>query len=132
MDVLVSQKPITKDPLTGKEYPAWLSTAVDELVYKIRHKSVWEVVDFCLAIWKQKYPTEYKAYLKEMKEYKKERANKYASSKSNTYREVVMLPREVNFLLDKFASDKIADYGPKKFWRNFARRYPALSPADVI
>jgi len=135
MDIITSttaNEPITVDPLSGREYPAWLLTAVDELVYKIRHKTIWEVVDFCLQIWKQKYPAEYNEYLKEMKEYKKNRLNKHAATKSKVYREVIMLPREVNYLLDKFASDKIADYGPKKFWRAFAKRYPALSPASSI
>jgi hypothetical protein len=132
MDIITSPAPVAIDPITGKEYPAWLSVAVDELVYKIRKRSLWDVVDFCLLIWKTKYPKEHNEYLKEMREYKANRKNKYASTKTNVYREVVILPREVNYLLDKFAADKIADYGPKKFWRNFARRYPVLSPAETI
>lgn len=133
MDIITTtDDPITVDPLSGREYPAWLLTAVDELVYKIRHKTVWEVVDFCVLVWKTKSPGEYEQHLKEMKEYKRNRLNKHASSKSKVYREVVMLPPEVNYLLDKFAADKIADYGPKKFWRAFAKRYPHLSPAEKI
>ena len=132
MDILTTSQPITIDPITGKQYPAWLSAAVDELVYKIRKKTIWEVVDFCLNVWISKYPEEHKQYLREMKEYKKNRKNKYASTKTNVYREIILLPREVNYLLDMFAADKIADYGPKKFWRNFAKRYPALSPANSI
>ena len=120
------------DPINGKVYPAWLSTAVDELLIKIRHRSVWEIVDFCIAIWAKKYPREHKQYLKEMAEYKKNRLNKYASTKSKVQRELISIPREINYLLDKIAADKIALYGPKKFWREFARRYKGFSPAEKV
>jgi hypothetical protein len=121
-----------QDPITDKVYPAWLSTAVDELIYKVRHKSIWQVVDFCLKIWETKYPEEHKRYIQEMARYKNNRLNKFASTESKSLREIISLPREVNYLLDKLASDKIADYGPKKFWLEFARRYPKLSPAEKI
>lgn len=120
------------DPITDKDYPAWLSTAVDELLYKVRHKSIWQIVEFCLAIWAKKYPEEHRKYLKEMAVYKKNRLNKFASTKSKVLRELVSLPPGVNYLLDKIAADKIADYGPKRFWREFAERYPVFSPAQKI
>lgn len=120
------------DPITGKDYPAWLSIAVDELIVKVRKQNIWKVVDFCLDVWASKDSTEYRSYKAEMKKYKANRANRYAATKSKVSRELVALPREVNYLLDKLAADKIADYGPKKFWREFARRYPAFSPAEAI
>ena len=120
------------DPINGKVYPLWLSEAVDELLYKVRKKNIWEIVDFCLDIWAQKYPKDHKKYLNEMKVYKKNRLNKYGSTKSKVYRELLSLPREINYLLDKIAADKIADYGPKKFWRDFAIRYPVFSPAESV
>lgn len=123
---------IYHDPVTDKVYPAWLSEAVDELLYKVRKKGIWEIVDFCIEIWATKYPTEHKKYLTEMKKYKSNRLNKFASTKSKVYRELISLPREMNFLLDKIAADKIADYGPQKFWREMARRYPGFSPAEKI
>lgn len=93
---------------------------------------MWKIVDFCIEVWAKKYPEEHKKYLKEMAAYKKARANRYASTKTNSMRELVNLPREINYLLDKIASHRIAEYGPKKFWREFARRYPGFSPAEAV
>lgn len=120
------------DPLTGRETPAWLSKAVDELIYKVRKKDIWEIVEFCIAIWAKKHPVEHKKFLEEMKEFRKQRANKFASSKTKAHRGLVELPAEINFLLDKIAPHRIAEYGPKKFWREFARRYPAFSHGEAI
>lgn len=120
------------DPITGRQTPAWLSTAVDELIYKIRHKDIWQIFEFCIEIWAKKYPSEHKKYLAEMKKYKANRLNKYGSTKNKFMRELVSLPRELNFLLDKLAADKIVDYGPKKFWREVARRYPGFSPVENV
>lgn len=120
------------DPISGRNIPQWLSVAVDQLLGKIRHKDVWEIFEFCVDIWAKKYPDEHKKYLAEMKNYKSNRLNKFGSTKNKNMRELVTLPRELNFLLDKIAADKIADYGPKKFWRELARRYPGFSPAESI
>ena len=120
------------DPLTNRVTPAWLSTAVDELILKVRHKDIWEICDFCIEIWAKKFPQEHKAYLKEMKAYRSRRLNSFSSTKSNSLRELINIPREINFLLDKLASHRIADYGPKKFWREFAKRYKGFSPAEKV
>lgn len=123
---------IYNDPISGRQVPAWMSTAVDELLYKIRHKNVWEILEFCIEIWAKKYPEDHKKFLNDMKSHKTNRLNKYASSKTNSMRELVYLPKEINYLLDKIAADKIIDYGPKKFWRELARRYPGFSPAQNV
>lgn len=120
------------DPISGRVVPTWLSVAIDELLNKVRHKDIWEIVKFCFDLWAKKYPEEHKKYLKEMATYKKNRINKFGSTKSNVYRELITIPREMNYLLDKIASDRIAEYGPKKFWREMARRYPGFSPAESI
>ena len=126
MDILYT------DPLTLKTYPAWMSIAVDELLLKVRHKDIWEIVDFAIAIWAKKYPVKHKQYLRDMAAYRKNRANKHASNKTKSMRQLVELPREINYLLNKIASHRIEDYGEKKFWREFAKRYPAFSPAKKI
>lgn len=123
---------IYHDPISGRDVPTWLSTAVDELLAKIRHKDVWEIFEFCVEIWAKKYPEEHKKFFSEMKSYKSNRLNKFAATKTKSMRELTALPRELNYLLDKIAADKIADYGPKKFYREIARRYPGFSPVDTI
>lgn len=114
------------DPLTQKTYPTWMVAAIDELLYKIRHKPIWEIVDFCLGIWAKKYPKDYKVFLKDMEEFRKNRRTETASNQSGSMRNLVEVPRELTFLLNKIASHKIQDYGEHKFWRDFAKRYPAF------
>jgi hypothetical protein len=120
------------DPISGRDVPTWMSVAVDELLYKVRHKDIWQIVDFCIEIWAKKYPQEHKKFLDEMKRYKANRLNKFSSTKNNSQRELVNLPREIDYLLDKLAADKIVEYEPKKFYRELARRYPGFSPASSI
>lgn len=114
------------DPLSQKSYPAWMVQAVDELIYKVRHKSVWEITDFCLEIWAKKYPTEHKEYLKFMARYRANRKNKHGSTDNKTWRSLVEVPQELTYLLNKIASHKIEEYGTQKYWREFAKRYPGF------
>lgn len=120
------------DPLTQKSYPAWMVTAVDELIYKIRHKDIWEITDFCIAIWAKKYPKEHKAYLNTMKRFRANRKNEYGSTESHTWRNLVEVPQEITYLLNKIASHKIEDYGTQKYWRDFAKRYPGFRGGDTF
>lgn len=120
------------DLLSGKTYPAWMVAAVDDLLMKVRKQNIWKIVDFCIAVWSKKYPKEHKRYLKEMANYRKNRLKETAATKSNVMRELVIAPREVVYLLEKIAYDKIEDYGRLKFWREFARRHPGFSPAKKL
>jgi hypothetical protein len=118
------------DPLTQKSYPAWMVSAVDELLYKVRHQNIWKIVDFCLEIWAKKYPKEYKEYMKEVARYRANRKNKFASTDSKWWRDLVHVPRELTYLLNSIASHKIEEYGPQKFWRDFSKRYPGFRGGD--
>ena len=104
--------------------------AVDQLIGKIRHKSVWDIVDFCIEIWAKKFPTEHKKFLEEMKRFRANRKNQYGATESRSLRNLLSVPPEVTYLLYKIASHKIEDYGTTKFWRDFAKRYPAFRGGD--
>jgi len=118
------------DVLTQKTYPSWMVAAVDELIYKVRHMNIWKIVDFCIDIWAKKHPKEHKLFLKDMVAYRKNRKNSTSSTDSKSMRELAIVPREITFLLDKIAFDKINDYGKKKFWREFSKRYPGFRPGE--
>jgi len=120
------------DPLTMKSYPAWLVDAVDQLLYKIRHKDIWEIVEFAIKVWEKKNPTEAKKFYKAQEEFRNSRLKDTGASKSNWIRGTVNIPSDISYLLFKFADHKIEDYGKLKFWRDFASRYPGFSAANKI
>jgi hypothetical protein len=120
------------DPISQKIRDPMLVEAVDTLIYKVRHKSLWEIFEFCFKVWAKKNPDEYTKYLHELAVYKKGRKNKFASTQNKSLRELVILPRDITYLLNKVALDRIEEYGEKKFYRELARRYPVFSPATSI
>jgi hypothetical protein len=120
------------DPLTLKSYPAWLVQAVDTLLYKIRHKDIWEICDFAISFWAKKNPREYRLFLDANKRFKLSRKNKFASTESMDMRQLAHIPSDVSYILDKIAGHKIEEYGKLKFWRAFAKRYPGFSTAEKV
>lgn len=120
------------DPLTMKSYPAWMVTAVDALLYKIRHKNIWEICDFAISVWEKKNPTEAKKFLKAQEAYRNSRDKGTGATKSNWLRGTVNIPSDIAYLLEKFAKHKIEEYGRLEFWREFAKRYPGFASAKKI
>lgn len=106
--------------------------AVDKLIFKVKNQDIWKIVDFCLKVWATRNPVEHKEYLKELARYRKTRANKYAATKDHVWRELVIIPPLLNYLLEKIAFDRIENYGRKKFYREFARRYPGFRPGERL
>lgn len=120
------------DPLTMKTYPAWLVEAVDNLLYKIRHKNIWEICDFAIRVWERKNPTEAKKFYEAQEAFRNSRRSDTGSSKSKWIRGTVNIPSDISYLLTKFADHKIEEYGRLKFWRDFAERYPGFAAANKI
>jgi hypothetical protein len=120
------------DPLTMKEYPMWLVEAVDQLLLKIRHKDVWEICDFAISVWAKKHPIEHKKFLAANKNYRESRKKKTGATDSNFMRNLVHVPPDISYILNLVAQHKIEDYGTKKFWREFARRYQGFSNVEKV
>lgn len=131
-NITIDQEVWYTDPITEKTYRADLVTMVDQLLFKVRKKPLWDVVDFCVQIWAKKQPDGGKKYFDAVKEIKSNRKNKHASTEDKQFRYVAEPPGEVIMLLDKVAQHKINEYGKQKFWREFARRYPGFSVAEKI
>jgi len=116
----------TYDALADKQRPSWMVEAVDQLLHKVRKQNLWKIVDFCISVWAKRYPSEHKEYLKTLSRYRANRKNEYGSTKNKTWRELSVIPPLIDYLLNKIADDKIEVYGKKKFYREFARRYPGF------
>lgn len=123
---------IYTDPLTQKSYPSYMVQAVDDLLYKVRHKTLWDIVEWCIEFWMKKHPVEHKKYLKAVKEHQQSRKNKFASTKDKQFRELVHIPSDISYLLEKIARHKIEDYGRLKFYKEFAKRYPGFRGGEKI
>lgn len=122
------------DPLTQKTRPAWLVEAVDRLLYKVRHKDIWEIVEFAVNFWARKNPVEHRKFLEANKRYRDSRKKDTGATDSNSLRATVNIPRDISYILEKIAAHKIKEYkgGSLKFWRDFARRYPGFAAAEKI
>lgn len=120
------------DPITLKSYNATLVKMVDELLYKVRKKGIWEITDFCIQIWAKKYPKEHKRYIDAVREIKRSRGKETGATKANQLRYIAEPPHDVMYLLEKIAYHKLEDYGREKFWRDFARKYPGFAVAEKI
>lgn len=125
---------IYTDPLTMKSYPSWQVEAVDQLLYKIRHKDIWEICDFAIKVWARKNPTEHVKFLEANKRHRDSRKHETGRTDSMFMRGVVNIPSDISYLLNKMAKHKIQDYkgGELQFWRDFARRYPGFAGAEKI
>jgi hypothetical protein len=126
----IDEEILYTDPLTQKTRPMWLVNAVDQLLLKIRHKDIWEVVEWAINFWARKNPIEHKRFLKAQRDWKSSQKNQFASTDNKSLRSIVNIPSDVSYLLEKFASHKIDDYGRKKFWVQFAKRYPGFSSGE--
>jgi len=122
------------DPLTLKTYDAHLVEAVDQLLLKIRHKDIWEIVDFAIKVWAYKNPIEHKKFIKSQKTYRESRKHETGATDSKSLRNLVHIPSDISYLLNKLAKHRIEDYsgGELEFWRAFAKRYPGFSGVQKV
>lgn len=122
------------DPLTLKTYDPHLVEAVDQLLLKIRHKDIWEIVEWAIKIWAYKNPTEHKLFLDAQKNYKMSRKRETGATDSKFMRNLVHIPSDISYLLNKLAKHRIEDYpgGEMAFWRSLAKRYPGFSGVEKV
>lgn len=109
-----------------------MSVAVDKLLKSVRHKNIWEIVDFCIMVWAKKHPEDHKKFLKEAQNYKKSRKKETGATQDNTRRTLVAIPHEIDYLLQKIAKHRIEEYGRTKFYRDFAKRYPGFRTSEKL
>lgn len=92
---------------------------------------MWEVIDFIVEVWKKK-DVQVSDYMEERNMLKATRANEFGSDKDHNWRYLAEIPEEVMGIIDMFYLDEIEKMGKKRFWREFAKRYPIFTIAEKI
>jgi hypothetical protein len=114
----------------GQIRPSWAVTAVDTLLEKVRTKPMWEVIDFIVSVFVKNHPEYLKDFHEAQKDRRKTLKNPHGSTKSKEFRHLVAIPQNLSDLIEYFYKDDI-HYNSKRFWREFARRYPAFSVPET-
>jgi len=110
----------------GKVIDSATVHAVDELLQKAKTKPMWEVIDLIVKIYLRKYSTDANKRSEKVKEQRKQLKNRFAANKDKSLRHLVSVPTNVRDVIDFFYSERIS-YDSKRFWREFAKRYPIFS-----
>lgn len=110
----------------GNVRPLWAVQAVDALLQKLNTRPIWEVVDFVLRIFQERYPDF------DAKKNQAPAKNKYGANETLEFRKLLSIPPEIKDTLELVLADRIQDYGEQKFWRDFAKKYPAFRFAEKI
>jgi hypothetical protein len=110
--------------------PSWAVQAVDTLLEKVRTKPMWEVIDFIVSVFVKNHPEYLNKFNESQKLRRKTLKNPHASNKEKDMRHLVAIPQNLSDLIEYFYRDDI-QYNSKRFWREFARRYPAFSVPET-
>jgi hypothetical protein len=107
--------------------------AIEHLV-KLKQKNLsnyWPVVEECIRIWASKKPREYKSFLIDLQDMRETRSDKYGTSKTGMFRYTLDIPETVHHMLRKLYTTQEMPMD-KKFFRDWARRFPKMKVAERI
>ena len=106
-----------------------------ERLFKLKEKSgsnPWPVIEECLKIWVETNPTQYNSFLVDVTDMKQTRRNKFASSKTEMYRYTLDLPEKVYHMIRCIYSVEELPMDDKRFFREWAKRFPTMKVAEKI
>lgn len=103
----------------GRIRPGWAVKAVDELLKRVKTKPMWEVIDFIVNVFLKKHPEWNKKQERPLK-------NEFASNEQKDLRLLLSIPPDLVDIIEYFYQDSIS-YNSKRFWREFAKRYPVFA-----
>jgi len=104
------------------------STGADRIMKVSREKGVWDAIGEIIRVWADSHPKKWSSYLISIKDIKRTRKNKFASSNSHgSYlRYLVDVPIEiVTMIRILYPPDKLKM--DKKFWRKFAKKFKVFT-----
>ncbi len=122
---------LTKDSVTGRLIPARHAAFADDVMQARKDGDVWVVVEKIVDFWKSENPTEYRSLLVEVPKLRKSRARSSGASKSKNTRFLADIPLKIIQIIQTL-------YGPeelpldKRFFREFARRFPEFRVAERL
>lgn len=111
--------------------PAWAVRAVDELLHKIKDKPIWEGVDLLVRKWFELHPEDAKSLTRLKDERLLTNKNDYGATSDLSMRGLATVPTGLSDLITFFYDDDVR-FDPKKFWREFVRKYPIFTMASRI
>ena len=104
------------------------ASAADKIMKTSQKKGVWGVIGEIINIWAQANPKRWDSYLIHLKDIKKTRKNKFASTREHEryLRYLVDVPIGViKMIRIMYPPDKLKMN--KKFWRLFAKKFPMFT-----
>jgi len=118
----------TYDSFSDRIVDSTASQAADRIIRTSKDKGVWEVIGEIIQVWLDVNPARWQSYLIYLKDIKKTRKDKFASTKEHGryLRYLVDVPIEVTKMIrilyppDKLKMDK-------KFWRTFAKKFKVFT-----
>jgi hypothetical protein len=105
--------------------------AAEQLTNKVKQNGMWPTIDFMIAVWEKNYPERARAFSEQQKDTVSTRRSETGSSKSLTYRYLCEIPQEIMNGIDFFFMKEVSA-DKKKFYREFAHRYPQFRVAQKI
>jgi len=110
--------------------PAWAVQAVDDLLKKMGDKPMWEGVDFLVKTLYKIRP-DYMNGFEVTQEDRNQLLKDTGATDDNNQRHLLSVPPMLMDLVTYFYESDVEE-NPKRFFREFARRYPQFRKAEKI
>ena len=109
----------------------------DMLLDNAEKRGLWDTVDMILNVWFKKHPREYEEHQRFVALTRKTQKNKFGSTERKRgdlggLRHLGEIPTDIATTLDLLCYRQIKDYGDRRFYREFFKRYPVFSVAEKI
>ena len=109
----------------------------DEMLKKASKTDLWGTVDMIVSVWLKRHPKEAEEHAKFVSIQRGTRKNKFASTQRNNgdlggVRYVGEIPTEIFTALDLLCYQRIKEYGEKRFYSEFFKRYAIFRVAEKI
>jgi len=101
-----------------------------EKLKSINQTNCWNVIDECIAIWKRTTPGAWHSYLVRLDTVRDTRRDKqFGQSRTGMYRYTLDIPQKIIYMIRCLYDDEELPMD-KKFFHEFARRYPLFRIAE--
>lgn len=107
----------------GRIRPSHVVEAVDNLMYKMKKKGLWESLDFMVKVWMEKNPEATKQFEQDQKNIQATR-RKHAAFENKSNRLLASIPEEIHIFLNTFWHSEIESMGRKTFYTKVVQKYP--------
>lgn len=116
--------------------PLEATQIADKMLEKASKIGLWETVEMVVNVWFKKHPKEFEEHKKFVSLYRENLKNEDGSSKTGKARSLSIstgirhmgeIPGDIATTLDMLCYSRIKEYGDKRFYREFFKRYPVFA-----